>query len=132
LQDQAVKIADAFYLVGRKDFSGEGYGDRRADLSTILEAVDRRAPIILMDHQPRASTRDEASAGGVDLLLSGHTHAGQLWPLDFISGLLFGETWGYGRQGAMHFYVSSGVGTWGPEVRLGNRPEIVEIRLRFL
>lgn len=132
LQDQAVKIADAFYLVGRKDFSGEGYGDRRADLSTILEAVDRRAPIILMDHQPRASARDEASADGVDLLLSGHTHAGQLWPLNFISGLLFDETWGYGRKGAMQFYVSSGVGTWGPEVRLGNRPEIVKIRLRFL
>lgn len=132
LQDKAVKIADALYLVGRKDFSAEGYGDRRVALASILEAVDRRAPTILMDHQPRASARDEASDGGVDLLLSGHTHAGQLWPLNYVSGLLFDETWGYGRKGAMQFYVSSGVGTWGPEVRLGNHPEIVKIRLRFL
>ena len=91
--------------------------------------VDKSLPIILMDHQP--FKLDEAVRNGVDVQLSGHTHHGQLWPFHFITKKVYELSWGYKLKGNTHVYVSSGVGTWGPPVRTGNRPEIVHLRLRF-
>jgi predicted MPP superfamily phosphohydrolase len=74
---------------------------------------------------------EEAEKNGVDLQLSGHTHHGQLWPFNFVTRKVYELSWGYKKKGNTHFYVSSGVGTWGPPIRTGNRPEIVNILLRF-
>jgi len=67
---------------------------------------------------------------GVDLQLSGHTHAGQLFPFGYLTRLLY-KNYDYGLRRPGHFsiYVTSGVGTWGPPMRTGNRPEIVVIKL---
>jgi predicted MPP superfamily phosphohydrolase len=74
---------------------------------------------------------DEAVSNLIDLQISGHTHNGQLWPFNYLTGAIYEVSRGYKKKGDTHFYVSSGVGTWGPPVRTGHRPEIVNIRLSF-
>lgn len=130
LRDSALRLENGVWIVGREDRSAGQFGEkRRKPLASILADVDMSAPVILMDHQP--FHLEEAEAGGVDLQLSGHTHHGQLWPLNFLTGAIYDISWGYGRKGKTQYYVSSGVGTWGPPVRIGNRPEIVSIRLTW-
>jgi len=130
LRDQGVKINDSFFLVGREDrLSAQFTGHPRKQLSELMAAVDRHYPVILMDHQPFGL--GEAVREGVDLQISGHTHYGQIWPVSYIVKGIYELPWGYKKTGATHFYVSDGVGTWGPPVRIGNRPEIVYISVKF-
>lgn len=129
LQDEAVKVADAFYLMGRKDPSSVMRGERRTPLGDIVAACDPALPLILLDHQP--VRLEEAAQNGIDLEISGHTHAGQLFPLNLINQLVWEVYWGYSRKEKTQYYVSCGAGTWGPPVRTGSAPEIVEIRIKF-
>lgn len=82
-----------------------------------------------MNHQP--FNLKEAADEKVDLHLSGHTHHGQLWPINYITKAMFELSWGYLKKGDTNFYVSSGYGSWGPSVRVGNRPEVVVFNLKF-
>jgi predicted MPP superfamily phosphohydrolase len=130
LRDRAVKVNGTFFLVGREDRSYNRHaGRQRKSLEELMVGVDRQYPVILMDHQPFRLS--EAVNQGVDLQLSGHTHHGQLWPVNYVIQAIFEVGWGYEKIGNTHVYVSNGVGTWGPPVRIGNRPEIVNIRLNF-
>jgi hypothetical protein len=130
LRDEAVELPGGIWLAGREDRAkGRFAGADRKPLADVLRAADRARPVILMDHQP--FRLDEAAGHGVDLQVSGHTHHGQLWPLNFITRAIYPISWGYGRSGRMHAYVSCGFGTWGPPVRVGNRPEIVLIEVTF-
>ena len=130
LRDSCVEIAGSFTLVGREDRSLRQFeGKRRKPLEEIMASVDKTLPIILMDHQP--FQLDEAVKNGVDLQLSGHTHHGQLWPFNYITEKVYELSWGYLKKGNTHFYVSCGAGTWGPPVRTGNTPEIMNVRVRF-
>lgn len=130
LRDSTVQIKNCLYIVGREDRSISQFtGKKRKTLETLMTNVDKSRPIILMDHQPFHLR--EAVEYGVDLQLSGHTHHGQLWPLNFITRAIYQISWGYGKIADTHFYVSSGAGTWGPPIRIGNYPEIVQIILRF-
>lgn len=130
IRDDAVKVNDAFYVVGRDDRDKRRFSGReRKPLADVLEGVDFRYPVILLDHQP--FYLEKAAALGVDLQLSGHTHHGQLWPLNYITQAMYSISHGYGKVDGMHAYVSNGVGTWGPPVRIGNRPEIVQLNIRF-
>jgi predicted MPP superfamily phosphohydrolase len=130
LRDQSVKIGDSFSIIGREDRSINRFAGRtRKDLETLADEVDRRLPVILLDHQP--FDLHEAADNGIDLQLSGHTHHGQLWPLNYIVNAIYELAWGYKRVGDTHYYVSNGASTWGPPVRMGSRPEIVRLRLNF-
>jgi predicted MPP superfamily phosphohydrolase len=130
LRDEVVNVNGSIVLVGREDRSISQFaGKKRKPLSELMAVVDKRFPIILMDHQPIGL--NDAVEQGADLQLSGHTHHGQLWPFNYITKAIYEVSWGYKRKGATQFYVSSGVGTWGPPVRLGNTPEIIHIRLTF-
>lgn len=129
LQDTTVKIANAFYLIGRKDRTGKSFGDKRKPLNEILDGVDKKLPLILMDHQP--FHLEEAEQNGIDLQLSGHTHHGQLFPFNLITKKVYEKSWGYLRKRQTQYYVSCGVGTWGPPIRIGNRPEILRFKLNF-
>jgi predicted MPP superfamily phosphohydrolase len=130
LRDRVVKVKDAFYLVGREDRSIRRAGKNRKPLQELMALTDPNCPIILMDHQP--FQLEEGETNGVDLQISGHTHHGQLWPLNLITRRVYELSWGYKKKNSTHVYVSCGFGTWGPPVRLGNRPEIVNIRISFL
>ncbi len=130
LRDDSLKVADSVFIVGREDRAIRQFaGKQRAPLGDIMKSVDKNFPVILMDHQP--FRLDEAVEHGVDLQLSGHTHHGQLWPFQFITKRMFELSWGYKKKDRTHFYVSSGVGTWGPPIRIGNSPEIVHLKLSF-
>lgn len=131
LRDQSKVIGNAFVLMGREDSSSPIFtGIPRATLDELVSAAAPDLPIILLDHQP-GSIPETVRNGHVALQLSGHTHHGQLWPFGFITNRIFEISWGGKKIGNTEFYVSSGWGTWGPPVRTGNVPEILDIRIRF-
>jgi predicted MPP superfamily phosphohydrolase len=130
LRDSYVKINNAIYIAGREDRSIKGFtGKLRKPLDEILDGVDKNLPIIMMDHQP--IKLNEAVENNIDLQLSGHTHHGQLWPFNFITKKVYELSYGYLKKENTNFYVSCGAGTWGPPVRTGTRPEIINLRLTF-
>jgi len=130
IRDTAVKINESFYLAGRNDRDSKRFSAKeRKTLDEVLEGVDLTFPIIMMDHQP--FNLQQVADAGVDFQLSGHTHHGQLWPFNYITTAIYEISWGYKQKGNAHFYVSSGYGGWGPPVRTGNRPEIVDIYITF-
>jgi len=118
------------YVAGREDFESRRFeGFARKSVNDILTMLPNTGFVIMMDHQPIAI--NEAAQSNVGLLLCGHTHHGQLWPLNYLTGKIFQLSHGLKRFGNTWVYVSNGVGSWGPPVRIGNRPEIVEITLSF-
>jgi len=130
LKDEVVKIADSFYLAGRLDHDIIRFtNSKRLELEELLKDIDFSLPLILLDHQP--FNLERSAQCGVDIQISGHTHHGQIWPLNFITRYIFKLSRGYKKIGSSHFYVSCGFGTWGPPVRIGNRPEVVNIKLTF-
>ena len=130
LRDSVILVNGNFYLAGREDRDKERFsGKKRMTVDVLLKDLDHKLPIILLDHQP--FNLGAAEKAGVDLQLSGHTHHGQLWPANYITKAIYEVSWGYLLKGNTHFYVSSGIGSWGPPVRTGNRPEIVDIYLTF-
>ena len=83
LRDTSLMIASSFYVAGRDDRDKSRFsGKERKSLAEVLSGVNKTLPVILMDHQP--FHLDDVSAAGVDLQLSGHTHHGQIWPLNYI------------------------------------------------
>ncbi|KAB2954288.1 metallophosphoesterase [Heliorestis acidaminivorans] len=130
LQDEYKKVDDRFYIVGRDDRSRHHFaGSARKSLAEVMTDVEQGLPILLMDHQPL--DLEEAVEQGVDLQVSGHTHRGQLFPFNFVTHFMFETDWGHLKKGDSNFVVSTGYGTWGPPIRTGNWPEVVEITLYF-
>jgi len=130
VRDTFLQIDNTFYIVGREDRDSPRFaGTGRKEMSEVMNGIDHSKPIILLDHQP--FELDEKEKLGVDLTLSGHTHHGQMWPLNYITKAIYEVSWGYKKKGNTHVYVSSGVGGWGPPVRIGNRPEIVLLNIKF-
>ncbi len=129
LSDSVVVTSSGVNLIGRKDNDSFRYtGNRRTALEDLTGRADMTAPVILMDHQPLDT--DQAAARGVDLMLSGHTHNGQIWPISYLVSAIYEKSYGYYRIDNTHIIVTSGYGLWGPMVRIGSRPEIVRIVLR--
>ena len=130
LRDTSIKINESFYLAGRNDRDSKRFSAKeRKNLAAVLEGVDLSLPVIMMDHQP--FNLQQVADAGVDFQLSGHTHHGQLWPFNYITNAIYELSWGYKKKDNSHFYVSSGYGGWGPPVRSGNRPEILDIYITF-
>jgi len=125
LLDTAILIDGSFYIAGRKDLSIRS----RKTLPEILRDADMQLPVIMVDHQPYRLC--EAEQAGVDLQLSGHTHHGQMWPMNYITGRLFEQDWGYLKKGNTHYYISCGAGTWGPPIRTAGYAEIVVVDMIF-
>ena len=90
----------------------------------------RRLPVILLDHQPL--NLEEAAQAGIDLQLSGHTHRGQMFPLNYITTRMYEQDWGFLQKGKTNFYISCGTGTWGPPIRTSGYSEVVIIELEFI
>jgi predicted MPP superfamily phosphohydrolase len=111
-------------------FALAGVDDDATDLDGALASVSPELPVVLLAHDPRAF--GAAARAGVDLQLSGHTHAGQIWPFALLVRLYVRWVRGHHRQGASQLYVSPGTGFWGPPMRLGTRAEITEITIRAL
>lgn len=130
LIDETVTLEEGIQLAGRKDRDSQRYtGQRRKDLADLLQGTDSKKPVIIMDHQPPAKNDDNRSSA--DIILSGHTHKGQMWPLNYLTAKIYKISYGHRVIDGTHHIVSSGYGTWGPRVRLGSRSELLDIRLIF-
>ena len=123
LQDEVVRIGDALTLAGRKDARSRD----RKPVAELLAAAPSDLPVILLAHRPLQF--DEARAAGVDIQLSGHTHHGQLFPINFITAHQYDLSWGHLERSGAHLFVTSGVQAWGPPVRTVGASEILVLHL---
>jgi len=130
LKDEVAILKGGIQLIGRLDRdSRRYYGKERLPLEELMKQVDKTKPVILLDHQPFQLADSEKN--GIDLHLSGHTHNGQMWPLNLITRKIYELSYGYMKKGNTHYIVSSGFGLWGPRIRSGSRSEVLLINLSF-
>ncbi len=90
--------------------------------------IDPEKPSIMLYHLPREL--ETVAGAGIGLQLSGHTHAGQMFPFNYLVRLMFKYMRGLYKYNETYLYVSPGTGTWGPPMRLGSRCEITLITLK--
>ena len=126
LCDTIVVIDSSFNLGGRYD----SHFRTRKNIEDFMKSVTDSLPMILIDHRP--TEIDAVSKTAVDVQLSGHTHNGQLFPVNLITGRVYELSWGYRKIANTHFFVTSGIQLWGPPVRTTGKSEIMVIDITFV
>jgi predicted MPP superfamily phosphohydrolase len=128
LQDEAYEVRENLFIVGRKDAQQR----TRKTADALLAGLD--GTVIVLDHQPKEFSQLEKA--GADLIFSGHTHNGQVWPANIVTRFeyeKFGTTnYGYWKSGKTQAIVTSGAGLWGPPMRIGTKSEIAVIDIKFI
>ena len=119
LFDESVELNKDVTLVGRKDRS---VSRDRLDTAGLLKSVNLNQTIVLVDHQPDAI--DSHSTLPIDVQLSGHTHHGQMWPINYITERIYTLDYGYKEINGRHFFTSAGYGFWGPPFKTTARSEV--------
>ena len=109
-------------IIGRNDRTAL----RRASVKTLSKGT--QGFTILLDHQPYHL--EEAEQAGIDFQFSGHTHRGQVWPISWITDALYEKSWGFHQRGNTRYYISSGLGIWGPKIRIGTRSEYLVLHVK--
>lgn len=119
-----------FTLVGRMGLAEENRAER-TELQTLLSRTDRRKPSIILDHDPQGMR--EAEQVGADLVLCGHTHKGQFFPMNVFTALSAGKGYFYGHviHGKTQGVISAGTGFYQLPIRNGSDSEIVDLHLKF-
>ena len=125
LYDEKVDVQGQFTLIGRKDRTERD----RLPLDSLMDGVNLTKPTILLEHQPYEL--DKAERAGVDLMVSGHTHGGQVFPGNLITDAIYENDWGYLQKEQLQTIVTSGFGFWGPPIRIGTRSEVTSIQVQF-
>ena len=120
LRDSVARF-EGLTLIGRDDRSNR---DRKALAALTPDTQDFT---ILLDHQPYHL--EEAEQAGIDFQFSGHTHRGQVWPLNWLTDAMYEKSWGHHQRGSTRYYVSSGLGIWGPKIRIGTRSEYLVLHI---
>jgi len=123
LADQSVQVDNSFYICGRKD----AYDHSRLSVEEMMEQTDASAYTVFLDHQPREYA--DYAAVGADLVLSGHTHGGQMMPLTWaVEFIGMGEkTYGMETAADTTFIVTSGISGFEVPLRTGVKAEFVVI-----
>ena len=116
-------VINGVTIMGRDD----RVNARRKSVEQLMQGVTRSDYVILLDHQP--FRLEEAAQNGVDLQLSGHTHRGQIWPLNWVTKKMYECDYGQWKQGKTDYYVSSGMGIWGGKFRIGTDSEYAVITI---
>ncbi len=129
LEDDVVILEHQLAVIGRRDATTTYFGEERLPLNVLLSRIPEGLPVIVMDHQPRQL--QEIQENGVQLQVSGHTHDGQFWPFTYITRRVWDVSYGYRRMGSTQVYVTSGIGVWGPPLRIGTRAELVVLTIRL-
>lgn len=124
LRDSVTTLDSQVAIIGRDDRMNR----RRKSLEELVAEVPDELFTIVLDHQPYDIALSEQS--GVDLHLSGHTHRGQVWPLNWLTDAIYDQSHGYRLWGSTHAYVMQGLSLWGPPFRIGTQSEIVVIDLK--
>ena len=129
LNDKIEEIED-FYIIGRKDYSKAGDGtNNRLSIDKLVKKVDTNKFVIVLEHEPK--DLDDISKKKVDLHVAGHTHAGQFFPLTIGTAIIWDNNYGYKKYNNMHSIVTSGIGVYGPNMRVGTDSEVVIINAKF-
>lgn len=120
-----VVMLDDIYLIGRKDYVVK----KRDKLASLIKEVDKDRPLILLEHQPQDYQMNKQI--GIDLQLSGHTHGGQIFPLNYLFNLVKVNDLNYGMitDDDFNAIVTSGMGCWGYGIRTVEHSEIVVVNL---
>lgn len=126
LQDAWAEPAPGLLLAGSTQAHGHGRDVTGTAWAPPLERL--RGGLVLLSHVP--SHAQEAAQAGVGLMLSGHTHGGQIWPFGYLVGTASPVVQGQTSLDRMTLIVNRGAGTWGPRMRLWKRAEISLITLR--
>ena len=128
LEEAYTVIDQRLILVGRADSSPIGEGLKRSSIQQILLDAPTDLPVVVMDHNPANLAEYDSR---VDLILSGHTHQGQVFPGNLITNLMYDVDYGYYRKDANspQIIVTSGISYWGMPMRVGTDCEIVQIRI---
>lgn len=155
LRDEGVLIDNSFYVYGRPDYARPGRGiEARNTAREIVDLINDDLnstdpldkdyswitgqtdvppvidyPVIVLDHEPKEL--EELSKAGVDLVLSGHTHDGQIFPANILLKFISENSYGYKKVGNMDDIVTSGVGLFGPYMRVGTISEVCNIKVKF-
>ena len=127
LQDETAPIRGDVVLIGRQDASEAYRGGKRAETVDLVKGLDRSKYAVVLDHQPNDYKKQAES--GVDLVLSGHTHGGQIFPLNNV-GVWIGandKTYGLERREKTDFIVTSGLSDWAIKFKTGTKSEYVVI-----
>ncbi len=127
IADGKVFDEDGVNIIGI-NYKRGGEGDKLAILK-VFENIDKNTPSIVLKHVP-VNTK-LISSYSADLMLSGHTHNGQMFPFNFLTKYIYrGFNYGLKYEGDTQVYTSSGVGSWGPPQRLGTKSEIVVLTFK--
>lgn len=130
LQDDILPFKEMFYIIGRQDSSERERGGNRLPMDQLVKGLDQDKFIIVLDHQPNDYANQKAT--GVDLVLSGHTHGGQLWPLNKVGEWIGAndKTYGYEMQDKTNFIVTSGLSDWAIKFKTGTKSEFVVVDIQ--
>ena len=123
LRDSVATLPCGVQIIGRDDRSSRG----RKSLEQLVAECDSRKPIIVVDHQPYELSK--ADLLGVDFQFSGHTHRGQVFPINLLTDKMYEQSHGYRHWSHAHIFVSSGLALWGPKFRIGTNSDMVVITL---
>lgn len=123
LRDSAI-VLNGYTIVGRDDVSGVRFKGLTKSVKEIVPD-SLMNNLVVVDHQPYRI--DESVENGALIHISGHTHAGQVWPMRIFTSMIFKLDYGMERFGGTTAIVTSGFGTWGPRVRLKSISELVVI-----
>ena len=123
LEDEAVSLPGGYTLLGRQDASVRN----RASMETLMALADSGSYTIVLDHQP--GDYDAQAEAKADLVLSGHTHGGQMLPVTYVGQWmgLNDRTYGHERRDSTDFIVSSGISSWELKFKTGCFSEYVII-----
>lgn len=124
LRDSVVVIDNSFIVAGRND----SRNNRMEATELIIDLPD--LPVIMVDHRP--TDYDGINKTATDIVLSGHTHKGQMFPINLYLNNLYELIYGHIKKEGTHFIVSSGIRLWGPRVRTTGKSEIVVLNIKFI
>jgi predicted MPP superfamily phosphohydrolase len=125
--DENVIVIEGLQLVGASFSENTNIVAFKERLTNLT--LDAKLPSILLKHEPRHLSVVEEK--GISLQISGHTHHGQIWPIGYLTRLVYKRfTYGLQRFGKLQVYTSSGAGTWGPRMRIGSNSEVVVFEFR--
>ncbi|MFH0995307.1 MAG: metallophosphoesterase [Pseudomonadota bacterium] len=127
LRNSWQEIQPGLVLAGVDDLTFSRLSGRNDDLIAASLKNRPQGPTILLSHNPLQL--EKAASAGVDLMLSGHTHGGQIWPFNYIVGSRYPFLEGLHKINNMNLIISRGAGTWGPRMRLWCPGEILRITL---
>lgn len=127
LQDESVLLNDCLYIIGRQDRSE---GDSRMEMRELVKNLDDSKYMVVLDHQPHDYDAQEES--GVDLVLSGHTHGGQLFPINYVGEWTKEneKTYGLMKRRNTNFIVTSGISDWAIRFKTGCKSEYVVVDIK--